>query len=108
MLQKLPKIPSNIAVREGEVSEEKIADVHEVVVADRFIEEQARRSCKVRFEDESKHGMKPVGVSGGKGEEFKTQDGRIGHGVGGGMSEGGTDSSEGAGGALSMRSVVSD
>ena len=93
----MPTIPSNIAVREQEDSEdfeEKIAGVHEVVFADRFIEEQARRCCKVRFEDESKHGMKHVGTGGGKGEEFKTQDGRIGNGIGGGMKEGGTDSSE--------------
>ena len=85
----MPKIPSNIAVREQDDVEEKIADANEVVFADRLVEEQVRRSCKVCFEDESKHGIKHVSTAGGQGEEFRTQDGRIGDGVGGDMHGGG-------------------
>ena len=104
MLQKLPKIPSNLAVRDQEDCEKKIAVVHEVVFADRLIEEQFRRACKVSFEDEPKHVIKRVGTGGGKGEELKTQDGMIGNGVGGGMNEGGDRLSGGNGEALSVHS----
>ena len=45
----------------------------------RFIDEQTRRSCRVRFEDGATgHVDISVGTAGGKGEEFKTQDNRIG------------------------------
>ena len=66
ILQRLPNIQSNIAIREQEEFEEKIADVHEVVFADRFVEEQVRRSCNVSLEDGPKHGRKHVGTGGGK------------------------------------------
>ena len=59
----------------------------------------------MRSEDElTKHGIKHVGMGGGKGEEFKTQDGRNGNGVGGDMNGGGTDSLEETG----MQDAVHD
>ena len=66
----------------------------------RFIEEQTRRSCRVRFEDES------VGTTGGKGEELKTQDSWTGSGVGGDKHVGGTGSSEETEEALTSRHGV--
>ena len=83
-------------IHEQKSFEEKIpGQVHGVVVASRLVEEQFRRSCKVRFEDEvAKHGIKHVGTEGGKGEELKTQEGRIGSGVGGDVNGGLTGSSE--------------
>ena len=66
-------------------------------------------TCNVRFKDELEtHGTKHVGTDGGKGEEFKMQDGRNGNGVGGGMNGGGTDSSEETVELTGMKSVVSD
>ena len=62
----------------------------------------------MRFEDEATgHVDISVGTAGGKGEVFKTQDSRIGSGVGGDMNGGGTGSSEEAGDTLTgMHGVV--
>ena len=89
--------------------EETLEDTHAEVFAGRLVEEQFRRSCKVRYEDElTKHGTKHIGTDGGKGEEFKMQDGMNGNRVGGGMNGDWTDSSEETGELTGMKSVVSD
>ena len=105
-LQKLPRDMSNISLVKSMNIREQVFDKSFQVVAfarkpidrqivnrhlvkscidgqyvpSRFVEEQTRRSCRVRFEDEATgHVDISVGTAGGKGEEFTTQDNRIGN-----------------------------